>query len=100
MKSVLQAAWLLTVAFGNLIVVVIAKLRLFNKQSLEFFMFSGLMAIDMLIFAAMAYYYKYVNQPQEVLDSEKSPESTEKDAKVYPKLSGVHNEGFLEDTKM
>ncbi|XP_076316744.1 solute carrier family 15 member 1-like [Tachypleus tridentatus] len=100
MKSVLQAAWLLTVAFGNLIVVVIAKLSLFNKQSLEFFMFSGLMAIDMLIFAVMAYYYKYVNQPQEILDIEKSPESKEKDSKVYPKLSGVHNEGFLEDTKM
>lgn len=32
MKSVLQAAWLLTVAFGNFVVVIIAKLALFNKQ--------------------------------------------------------------------
>lgn len=31
MKSVVQAAWLLTVAFGNLIVLVIAELHLFTK---------------------------------------------------------------------
>lgn len=32
MKSVLQAAWLLTVAFGNVIVVFIAELELFEEQ--------------------------------------------------------------------
>lgn len=32
MKSVLQACWLLTVAFGNLIVAVIADLKIFNEQ--------------------------------------------------------------------
>ncbi|CAB0040183.1 unnamed protein product [Trichogramma brassicae] len=33
MKSLLQASWLLTVAVGNLIVVIIAELRLFERQS-------------------------------------------------------------------
>lgn len=32
MKSVLQACWLLTVAFGNVIVVVIAEARIFQSQ--------------------------------------------------------------------
>lgn len=57
MKSVLQACWLLTVAFGNLIVAVIADLKIFPQQSHEFFFFSGLMIIDIIIFAIMAYFY-------------------------------------------
>lgn len=40
MKSVLQAAWLLTVAFGNLLVAVIADLKIFPQQSyVELFIF-------------------------------------------------------------
>lgn len=31
MKSVVQAAWLMTVAFGNLVVMIIAELNLFKK---------------------------------------------------------------------
>ncbi|XP_017462532.1 PREDICTED: peptide transporter family 1-like [Rhagoletis zephyria] len=57
MKSVLQAAWLLTVAFGNLIVAVIADLKIFPQQSYEFFFFASLMVIDIAIFAVMAYFY-------------------------------------------
>ncbi|XP_017074940.1 peptide transporter family 1 isoform X3 [Drosophila eugracilis] len=58
MKSVLQACWLLTVAFGNVIVVVIAELKFFDSQASEFFLFAGLMFVDMLIFMFVAYYYK------------------------------------------
>lgn len=32
MKSVIQAAWLLTVAFGNLLVVIITGLKFFESQ--------------------------------------------------------------------
>lgn len=32
MKSVLQACWLLTVAFGNVIVVIVAEAKGFEKQ--------------------------------------------------------------------
>ncbi|XP_014236153.1 peptide transporter family 1 [Trichogramma pretiosum] len=60
MKSLLQASWLLTVAVGNLIVVVIAKLRLFDRQSFEFLLFAGLMFVDIMIFAVIARYYTYV----------------------------------------
>ncbi|XP_011187897.2 peptide transporter family 1 isoform X2 [Zeugodacus cucurbitae] len=58
MKSVLQACWLLTVAFGNVIVVIIAELKLFDSQASEFFLFAGLMFVDMIIFMFVAYRYK------------------------------------------
>ena len=54
MKSVVQAAWLLTVAFGNLIVIVIAELRALTQAN-EFFMFACLMLVDMGFFTLLAY---------------------------------------------
>jgi solute carrier family 15 oligopeptide transporter 1 len=56
MKSVVQAAWLLTVAFGNLIVIFVAELRALSQVN-EFFMFACLMLIDMGIFTYLAYRY-------------------------------------------
>lgn len=72
MKSVLQAGWLLTVAFGNLIVVIIAEAKFFNSQAYEFFLFAGLMLVDMGIFAFMALKYKYVENPEEEDDEEEN----------------------------
>ncbi|EDW06188.2 uncharacterized protein Dmoj_GI16479 [Drosophila mojavensis] len=57
LKSLLQACWLLTVAFGNVIVVIIAELKFFKSQANEFFLFAGLMFLDMLIFMWFAFYY-------------------------------------------
>ncbi|XP_076764514.1 peptide transporter family 1 [Xylocopa sonorina] len=65
MKSLLQATWLLTVAFGNLIVVIVAEVSIFNRQVYEFFLFAGLMFIDIIIFAIMAKFYKYVEVPED-----------------------------------
>lgn len=59
MKSVVQAAWLITVAVGNLIVVIVAKARFFDNASAESFMYCGLMGLDMMVFAVVAYFYKY-----------------------------------------
>ena len=58
MKSVLQACWLLTVAFGNVIVVIVAELKIFDSQASEFFLFAGLMFVDMILFMWLAYRYK------------------------------------------
>ncbi|KAH8415424.1 hypothetical protein KR222_011144, partial [Zaprionus bogoriensis] len=57
LKSLLQAFWLLTVAFGNVIVVVVAELQFFESQASEFFLFAGLMFADMLVFMWIAYLY-------------------------------------------
>lgn len=59
MKSVLQALWLLTVTFGNIIVVIIAEIKMFDSQASEFFLFTVLMGIDILLFIYLAIRYTY-----------------------------------------
>lgn len=93
MKSVLQAAWLLTVAVGNLIVVIIAEAKFFNRQSLEFFLFAGLMFVDMIIFAVLASRYTYVDEIQECESDHKS----EQDGDNTSNNAGKDNEGFSDD---
>ncbi|XP_060662507.1 solute carrier family 15 member 1-like [Drosophila nasuta] len=74
MKSLIQAFWLLTVAFGNIIVVVVAELKFFQSQANEFFLFAGLMFVDMLIFMWFACYYKtYDENTAPKLHSESKP---------------------------
>lgn len=70
MKSVLQAFWLLTVTFGNIYVVIIAKIKLFDTQSGEFFLFSGLMALNIALFIYLAKKYKYRNVVEDVENDE------------------------------
>lgn len=59
MKSVLSSAWLLCVAFGNLFVVIISEIEIFNSQVYEFLLFAGLMVLDMLLFVAFSLKYQY-----------------------------------------
>ncbi|XP_030380983.1 peptide transporter family 1 isoform X2 [Scaptodrosophila lebanonensis] len=96
MKSVLQACWLLTVAFGNVIVVIIAEAAFFDSQASEFFLFAGLMFVDMLIFMVMAYKY----QPNNPLKNDEAQPLTEdtKSSAEEPKrqiepLEGIENKG-------
>lgn len=81
MKSVLQAAWLLTVAFGNIIVIIVAEARAFNQAN-EFFMFACLMGIDMVLFAILAWRYT----PRETRETDMKLEGT-----------GVSNSNFEHD---
>ena len=55
MKSVVQAAWLLTIALGQIIVIVVAETKMFSEQSSEFFMFAGLMLVDTMVFIFLAW---------------------------------------------
>ncbi|KAL1457207.1 hypothetical protein WDU94_001862 [Cyamophila willieti] len=77
MKSVLSACWLLTVAFGNLIVVLVAEAKFFENQAYEFLLFAGLMALDMLVFIVLAISYQYVThhdtEEEEEEDDDKMP---------------------------
>ncbi|KAH8342849.1 hypothetical protein KR059_000884, partial [Drosophila kikkawai] len=94
MKSVLQACWLLTVAFGNVIVVIIAEAALFESQASEFFLFAGLMFADMLLFMVMAYYY-VPNNPNKSDEEIQPLTGGDGDAKTeIPALEGgVENKG-------
>lgn len=93
MKSVLQACWLLTVAFGNVIVVIIAEANLFDSQASEFFLFAGLMFVDMVLFMFMAYRYK-PNNPNAVAETEPLTAGEEKSQQA---LEGIDNKAL--DTK-
>jgi len=86
MKSVLQAAWLLTVAFGNIIVIIVAEAKAFDSQASEFFMFAILMFIDMVIFAVMAYFYT----PRDVKNQDIGLETTQGN-------SGTYNPSYTQD---
>ncbi|KAM8854845.1 solute carrier family 15 member 2 [Spinachia spinachia] len=63
MKSVLQAGWLLTVAFGNVIVLIVAE-GAGLEQWKEFLLFAGLLLVVFFIFSFMAYFYTYVDPDQ------------------------------------
>ncbi|ELU02117.1 hypothetical protein CAPTEDRAFT_196600 [Capitella teleta] len=89
MKSVLTAAWLLTVGVGNIVVIVISESGSQMGQMEEFFLFAGLMFFTLILFTLMAYYYKYV-EPREVDDFD--PEPPEVQA-VEPKSNGYHKNG-------
>ncbi|KAM7348691.1 peptide transporter family 1 isoform 2-T2 [Cochliomyia hominivorax] len=96
MKSVLQACWLLTVAIGNVIVVIIAELALFDSQASEFFLFAGLMFADMLLFMFMAYRYK-PNNPMSESETAPLTEKDNVDTKEEKKLEGIDNKAATID---
>jgi len=83
MKSVLQAAWLLTTAFGNVIVILIAESKAFDDRASEFFMFACLMLVDMALFMFLAWRY--------------TPRNAKKEADMS--MSGVTNNNFKSDSE-
>lgn len=127
MKSVIQSAWQLTVGVGNLIVVIITGAKFFESQvsghslskifsdflfndkfcllqkANEFFLFAGLMFIDMAIFAVLAYRYKYQYVSTEATEEETLPitegrsDEDEKDAKAVAKADGQANPSYKDD---
>jgi POT family proton-dependent oligopeptide transporter len=57
MKSTIMSFWLLTVAFGNMLVGIIAKLNVFQGAG-EFYFFGGLMFAVSIVFVISAIRYK------------------------------------------
>ncbi|XP_012524255.1 peptide transporter family 1 isoform X2 [Monomorium pharaonis] len=90
MKSLLTAGWLLSVAFGNLIVVIIKGARPFERQVFEIFLYAGLMAVVIALFAVMTIFYKYV----EISEEEDTNEVISMEGKV-----GNINSAYKEDEK-
>ena len=82
----------MTVAVGNLIVVIIAGAKFFQSQVTEFFLFAGLMFLDMVIFSWLAYRYKAIPLEEldriddELLNNEEKPSALE--------FKPTDNEGF------
>ncbi|XP_037617830.1 solute carrier family 15 member 1b [Sebastes umbrosus] len=79
MKSVLQAGWLLTVAAGNIIVLIIAEAAKLPDQWVEYILFASLLLVVCFIFAFMAYFYTYIDPAKiEAQFAQKEPEEKEK----------------------
>lgn len=66
MKSVLTAAWFVNCAIGNLMVVGITELNLFQRQSNEFFFYATFMLVCTMIFSYFASFYVHENSDVEV----------------------------------
>ncbi|KAM8749423.1 solute carrier family 15 member 2 [Acanthopagrus schlegelii] len=92
MKSVLQGGWLLTVAFGNVIVLIVAE-GAGLEQWKEFLLFACLLLGVCIIFSIMAYFYKYVDPDQldkvYMVDSSKE-EDDDHDDKKQNKSNDIH----------
>ena len=76
MKSVMTAIWLMVVAFGNLIDIIVISVQSEDpnaglSQAQEFFMFAGIMAIAVVLFILMSWNYKYVEDEKKEEDEKK-----------------------------
>lgn len=87
MKSVLQAGWLLTVAVGNIIVLIVAGAGQFEEQWAEYILFAALLLVVCVIFAIMARFYTYIN-PVEIEAQFDEEEKKKKDMIEPYALSG------------
>ncbi|KAM7065968.1 solute carrier family 15 member 1 [Acridotheres tristis] len=90
MKSVLQAGWLLTVAVGNIIVLIVAGASTIEKQWAEYVLFAALLLLVCIIFAIMASFYTYID-PNEIeaqfsKEEKKDQDDNEKEAELDSRM--------------
>lgn len=76
MKAMCQAAWLLTVAGGNFIVLIIAESSAFSNQAVEFFFFAILIGAVALLFAIMSFFFKYVDHKSKIEENSSDRDET------------------------
>ncbi|KAJ6638650.1 Peptide transporter family 1 [Pseudolycoriella hygida] len=97
MKSVLQACWLLAVAFGNIIVVIVAEVSFFDSQASEFFLFAGCMAVNVVLFIWLASRYKYRHVAETETAIAMSTPKTSIDAQRGSSKAGIENYAYSSD---
>ncbi|NXC89813.1 S15A1 protein, partial [Cercotrichas coryphoeus] len=94
MKSVLQAGWLLTVAVGNIIVLIVAGASTIDKQWAEYVLFAALLLLVCIIFAIMASFYTYID-PNEI-----EAQFSEEEKKEHKKDQDDNEKGAEIDSRM
>ena len=88
MKALLQSAWLLTVAVGSLVVIIVAESKLVDDQVTEFVLFAAMQGTVTLIFAFMAFWYVRARRADK-----KEPPMPRHDEEGASLLSGTTLEG-------
>ncbi|XP_046631111.1 solute carrier family 15 member 2-like [Daphnia pulicaria] len=109
MKSVMTAIWLMVVAFGNLIDIIVIAVQSGAtgegmSQASEFFMFAGIMGIAVILFTLMSWNYKYVEEIKiedekkrlSAVPSHKSDSSSSSSSSDSDDEKGKENKGFSE----
>ncbi|XP_063394324.1 uncharacterized protein LOC134679353 [Cydia fagiglandana] len=71
MKTITIAAWYMSVAVGNFIVILVAQAKIFESRATEFFVYATILAIAMLGFLKMTQGY----HPRSIDDDDYSEES-------------------------
>lgn len=96
MKSVLQACWLLAVAFGNIIVVIVAEVSFFDSQASEFFLFAGCMVVNVVLFIWLAsrYTYRKLQETDTSIDMSSNPPSKESITGRGNAKTGIENYAY------
>ncbi|XP_040214219.1 solute carrier family 15 member 2-like [Rana temporaria] len=90
MKSVLQAGWLLTVAFGNVIVLIVAQAGSMEQWA-EFILFGALLVAVAIIFSIMGYFYVPVD-PDDLKEGDNNEDDdTKKPTPVFDDETGIDN---------
>uniref|UniRef100_A0A914XG34 Solute carrier family 15 member 1 n=1 Tax=Plectus sambesii TaxID=2011161 RepID=A0A914XG34_9BILA len=84
MKSLVQAMWLLTTAFGDTIIVIITLLNLFDNMAIELLFYAAIMLVVIIIFALISQFYYTYNDYTKGNDEDDD-------------VSGVDNTGFEEE---
>uniref|UniRef100_A0A0M3ISA5 PKD_channel domain-containing protein n=1 Tax=Ascaris lumbricoides TaxID=6252 RepID=A0A0M3ISA5_ASCLU len=96
MKSVVQALWLLTVAFGDVIIIIIAQLDLFSDLAIEMFVYAIAMFVVIGVFALIAiFYYEYADFGDEAAST-----ATTATAPTYSTVSLADNDELLPEKKI
>uniref|UniRef100_A0A8C4QSY6 Solute carrier family 15 member 1b n=1 Tax=Eptatretus burgeri TaxID=7764 RepID=A0A8C4QSY6_EPTBU len=90
MKSVLQAGWLLTVAFGNIIMLLIAETALL-AQWLEFLLCALLLFVVFIIFSIMAIFYVHVDSAENSMDKDSCNKFIDNSRDKYATVMDDHN---------
>ena len=100
MKSVLQACWLLCVAFGNVIVVIMVEILKAIKdvygefnQGYENLVYTALLLIATICYILIIYFAKY----DEKLDDEKKETGEKKEMKKTNTFADVYPEKIIEE---
>jgi len=83
MKAVITACWLLTVAIGNIIVLIVAEAAFFESQANEFFLFAGLVVAAGVAFAFLSVRYVYVDEREFEEEILQEQEKARKRAELY-----------------
>ena len=94
MKSCLVAVYMIAVAFGHLLVIVVASSRLTKNLATEFFVFAGLTIIVTAIFCLTAHFYKYSE------DGENSSNASDKSREEGEGERGRHNVTYEPDSEI